>query len=177
MDQSAILAVVTAAGTIALVAVTIYYAIQTRRTVAEMTEARQLTPWPLLTCDLVANAAQNRTEEGLYYHYLRLENVGNAPALNISWQIASLNPQRATLKVTPTSGTLGVLADGMDHPISLDRANLVLTGAEAPRFAITMRYANVYGRRFSTSTTTHLAGTNAETFHWAKDEQRFALDR
>lgn len=184
MNISDYLTYATSVSTIVLVVVTLYYAQQTERTVAEMKEGRQLTPWPVLDCHLILNNDLARKRNGFYDHALHVTNIGNAPALTITWRVEIENMVHSMLRFQPLTDSYPVLAAGLkislpllnewnavDHPVED-----IATAAEEPRARVAMSYTNVYGRQFMTVAAFYINEMDLDTGAWARSAQHISLD-
>ena len=177
-----------------LVALTAYYATQTRRTVTEMVEGRELALMPTVTCRLVvdharAGRASNYRGSGTLdvaadYTSLVLANVGNAAALDVSIQVVGEPRDRGRLRVDQLegkrAGIIGVAADwqcplgfGKDHYFE-PRVTADPHAALDQSVVVHVSYANAYGRQFTTRVTFDL-GNEGDGSAWLQRDSSVEL--
>jgi hypothetical protein len=187
----------TAIATIGLVIVTLllagltgYYAWQTKQMVNEMVKARKLALAPILTCRLtVAPEKTNRDWTTLdreafgEYSNLRVENVGNCPALNVELVLELLNPTKSTWNIPKEEWSIGTLKQDTEYKPGSDLGRVTERATRtnqngSAEVQVTITYYNPYQLRFRTDATFELmplAGTLP--FQWSKKDETTTIDK
>jgi hypothetical protein len=175
---------VTAFATVVLVAVTIYYAYQTRVTVKELINGRELSPMPILTCEITcdtkggSNDAKSQIYDGKFAQ-IAIRNVGNAPALRTRVHVELTNSKESGAEMPTTEwsiGTVGVEQSAHRPQWKEDtviRVPFAPTKYAKPRVMIKMEYQNVYGRNFRTTGEFHL--DHLPNFSWDRQGENTVI--